>query len=628
MKFLYASLFAMLFFACNNPSKNFSKDEKRINDWSKRIINSRDSIKAKDTFYSKEVEAWYKMYNKSEDKQLISKIDFINAKILSWTKKDSISQLFFKKCIPELEKNEAENSFLLIDGYYNLCIPDVMQGHLNAALIPLTKSVYYSDRNKSNDTLVKNFILRTYSDYGAINRVLLNNDLAIKYLNKATTLAKELNNKGILIKAQAEKATTLNQMNKNVEAIEAIKIAEKLAEENNMKQRFVYNHLANLYGNQKQFEKALAYIQKEENAGIKDSLTYHINKSGANLGLQNTEKAKSHIIYLENNFNQFSELDKQLSLFNIVNYYLQTRNFEKAKFYFNQSEKINNDYFSSEKALYSEDLIKKYELNQKQDEIELLNKSNKLLDEELKNKTLYFVLILLLIFIILTIIIILYLKQKNNKLALETKLVQIEDKLLRSQMEPHFVFNAMSSLQSLILENKNTESSYYLAKFARILRLSLEHSRKKYVSFSEELEAVENYLDLQKLRFGNLFEYKIVNNITTIENLEVPPMMIQPFVENSIYHGFKNIDYQGELLISFKLTDSFIECTIKDNGKGLTNEENLDKKDKTSLSTIITKERLQILTNSKNISGLIEIKNNPKSENGTVVKVKLPFIKD
>ena len=71
----------MLFFACNNPSKNFSKDEKRINDWSKRIINSRDSIKAKDTFYSKEVEAWYKMYNKSEDKQLISKIDFINAKI-------------------------------------------------------------------------------------------------------------------------------------------------------------------------------------------------------------------------------------------------------------------------------------------------------------------------------------------------------------------------------------------------------------------------------------------------------------------------------------------------------------------------------------------------------------------
>jgi tetratricopeptide (TPR) repeat protein len=628
MRFSYMSLFAMIIFSCNNPtnnpSKNLSNDEKRINDWSERIIKSRDSVIKDSLKYFKEVESWRVKFKDSKDEDLLSNIDFIFAKLLFWIEQDSLASIYFEKSIKQFENNQEVQFNKLIDAYTQLYSKEVKKGYVNAGIVQLSKAVYYAEKYNVSDSLK----IVLFSVYGSENRVLLNNSEALKYLNKAIAIAEKNGFKKNNIMCLAEKATVHKQMNNEKEAENSLKEAENLANKYQMGQSFVFNHFAHYYGLQKQFSKSLEYLKKQEKIAVNDTVSYHINFAGAYIGLNDFKGAKSHILYLDKNFNKFSDQLKKLSLNQLVTYNLKTKNFQKADFYFNQSDSIISKIYTSEKALYSEDLIKKFELKQKEDEIELLNNRNKLLDKELTNKTLFFILILLLIFVALTVVVVLYLKQKNKKLALESKLVQIEDKLLRSQMDPHFVFNAMSSLQSLILENKNTESSYYLAKFARILRLSLEHSRKKYVSFAEELEAIDNYLDLQKLRFGDLFKYKIENNISEINNIEVPPMMIQPFVENSIYHGFKNIDYQGELLISFKFFDNFIECIIKDNGKGFAKEENLQNKDNTSLSTIITKERLQILTNSKNISGMIEIKNNSKSENGATVKVQLPYIKE
>jgi sensor histidine kinase YesM len=202
----------------------------------------------------------------------------------------------------------------------------------------------------------------------------------------------------------------------------------------------------------------------------------------------------------------------------------------------------------------------------------------------------------------------------------------MEDTLLRSQMEPHFVFNALSSLQSLIYENKNQMAVKYLSKFAQLLRLSLEHSRMKYVPFNKEIESIENYLELQKMRFGDSFTYHIEGDFKDSERYDIPPLMIQPFVENAIYHGFNGIDYVGQLKIKFEKHPEYICFTIEDNGVGMEKSKNNSNKTKTSLSTRMTVERLNSIYETKNRINFLEIKNNTDQKTGTVVILKLPFI--
>jgi len=202
----------------------------------------------------------------------------------------------------------------------------------------------------------------------------------------------------------------------------------------------------------------------------------------------------------------------------------------------------------------------------------------------------------------------------------------MEDTLLRSQMEPHFVFNALSSLQGLIYEKQNQLAVKYLSKFAQLLRLSLEHSRMKFVPFKSEIESVENYLELQSLRFSNHFNYTISGNLEAVGSVSIPPLMIQPFVENAIYHGFANLDYVGELTIAFEKHPQWICFTITDNGAGITATKNNGNKTKTSLSTTITIERLKSLVDTKNKIDFLEIKDNPDAPSGTVVLLRLPYV--
>lgn len=136
---------------------------------------------------------------------------------------------------------------------------------------------------------------------------------------------------------------------------------------------------------------------------------------------------------------------------------------------------------------------------------------------------------------------------------------------IQSQMNPHFIFNSLNSLQGLILKG-NVEKSYtYLNSFSNLIRSTIDNINEDYIEFYKELELIENYLELEKSRFTDSFVYEIKNDIT--ENIKIPPMIIQPFIENALLHGLMHKEGDKKITITFSYTDHVL-CTIEDNGIG------------------------------------------------------------
>src|SRR5690606_1606957 len=174
-----------------------------------------------------------------------------------------------------------------------------------------------------------------------------------------------------------------------------------------------------------------------------------------------------------------------------------------------------------------------------------------------------------LVLLIIALVIYLRIRRKNKsireKFEMEKNLVELEQKALRLQMNPHFIFNVLTSIHNLIILNDPDKARYALSKFSKLMRRVLENSREKSISIDNEIETLENYVQLEKLTSGSdvtiLFE--VDENIDSAEEL-LPPLMIQPFVENAIIHGLKQLDYQGQIKISFKLIDdNVLECCIQ-----------------------------------------------------------------
>ena len=208
---------------------------------------------------------------------------------------------------------------------------------------------------------------------------------------------------------------------------------------------------------------------------------------------------------------------------------------------------------------------------------------------------------------------------------LKMRELSLQQQLLRSQMNPHFVFNALIAIQSFIFKNEPKEAGKYLSKFAKLMRLFLQNTRQEFITLSEEMETIEHYLALQSLRFEGCFTSVVTNTCAIApEELKLPPMMAQPFIENAIEHGFKGIIYPGVISISYALEGNTLEIIIRDNGIGINHSQKEDHHK--SLATLITRDRLKSFSSSKGIYGLhikdmgeIEVANH-----GTEVRLLVP----
>jgi len=201
--------------------------------------------------------------------------------------------------------------------------------------------------------------------------------------------------------------------------------------------------------------------------------------------------------------------------------------------------------------------------------------------------------------------------------------VQVSDtemKVLRLQMNPHFIFNSLNSIGDYVQKHDIKAADNYLSKFAKVMRLTLEHSEQKAISLNEDLTALELYMQLESSRLNNKFTYEIkVDENIDRENTLVPPMILQPFVENSIWHGISKKDGEGKILIEIKREEEMINCIVEDNGPGMQASHAANKK---SLGMKITKARIDILNKIKKSKAAIQLFN---KEDGVRVEVKLPL---
>lgn len=211
-------------------------------------------------------------------------------------------------------------------------------------------------------------------------------------------------------------------------------------------------------------------------------------------------------------------------------------------------------------------------------------------------------------------------------------LARNELKALRAQMNPHFVFNSLNSIQHFILTNKSTDAGKYLNKFARLMRVILNNSEKSVITLREEMEYLQLYLDLEEMRFENKFSWKIrVEEDVDIDYFEIPAMLLQPYVENAILHGLTPKKEPGHLQIDIRLQQNTLICSITDDGIGREKARELrqlsKRKDHQSLGMKITHDRLELINhlNGSNLSLTItDLRRDDGSPAGTRVDIFIP----
>lgn len=308
--------------------------------------------------------------------------------------------------------------------------------------------------------------------------------------------------------------------------------------------------------------------------------------------------------------------------------------------------KINDSIYDETKSLQITDLQTKYETAQKDKEIQLLTNKNELQQAKTDKQTTLknAILIGIILISIIAGLIIFTLRQrlksqkillkKNEQLKnarLKEELQVLEMKALRAQMNPHFLFNCLNAINTMILKNEGDNASRYLAKFSKLVRLILENSEQQKVSLKDEIDMLESYIQLEAIRFNNKMDYEInIEESIDQYNTFIPSMVLQPFVENGIWHGLMHKDKKGFLTININEKDDALLCEIIDNGVGREKSVSLEKKDqhkKKSMGIKITTERLKILTQQtmSELVNIIDLKDDHNNALGTKVHIEIPI---
>lgn len=220
-------------------------------------------------------------------------------------------------------------------------------------------------------------------------------------------------------------------------------------------------------------------------------------------------------------------------------------------------------------------------------------------------------------------------KKELSRKDVEKRIVELKQQALSAMMNPHFIFNSLNSIQNFINNHGKKEANLYLTSFAKLIRFNLDIAQKSYINMEEELERLELYLTLEKMRFGENFQYSIKIDKSVIPSaILIPNMIIQPFVENGIWHGILPNDKSGNLTVKICFTDrQFLVIQIEDDGVGYFHSLGNKKRDHISKGIAIIKERLSLLNESKSDRELVQIDSlfdEKSASRGTIVKISLP----
>ena len=506
--------------------------------------------------------------------------------------------------------------------YLNLGNANIILGNYAISFSNFNKAqtIFENQKPKNGNELeIKNGLAKALGSIGIIYSEQSNYAKALTYYLKSVQLYEELNeeakcaklynNIGIVYKSQKNHSKALDYFEK------ALKIQTKLKDAN---VGITQTNIANEYLVQKKFDKAFENYQVAKqsldknlnvralgewynNFGLYQKQTNNAQKAieNWNLAITTFEKiddkfgvADTYLLmgqlYLEQN-NSVSAIEnatKSLQLANEINILEQKMvaekllsdgfskqgNAKEALHHFKLYSVFKDSLINEENIRKSVETSLNYEFEKK----ELLQKETNekrelVLKEEAKisrYKIIFGSLIGLLVFGIGFLI---YNRaQLKKNLTLQKELAEYEQKALHLQMNPHFIFNCLGSISSFIVSNSTESAIKYLAKFSKLMRLTLEYSKESLIPVDKEIESLQNYLELEQLRFNQKFEFTISKDKEVEDDIGIPPLLLQPLVENAIIHGIVPKKELGLIAIHFYIENNQLQCSIIDNGIGIT----------------------------------------------------------
>lgn len=486
---------------------------------------------------------------------------------------------------------------------------------------------------------IKRSINVALNGIGNLYQTLEQYDLAILQFERALRLEEELGNKlGLAINHQ-NIGHCMEEKGDLEGALENYRKSLAYNEEidSNIGRVICKNSLAQIYLKQDMPYLALVLLEplQEESKKIGDfsitSLVY-INLGWAHTKLSNFDSAENFIregLQMAQNRNIPS---------NIMYAYEKLSDLEKARGdfknayeFYKKADKYDKEISSATNLRYMNDIIVRYENDKKNNQIAVLAKENEIVRLKLKKNQTTLLVSALIVGLISSILYILYRQYQSKN---ERRVLTLEQKMLRSQMNPHFLFNSLNSIKLYIINNEQKNAVHYLNKFSKLVRKILEASSQKEIPLSEELDTMELYMNIENIRFSNEIDFKIaVEKDINVDNIKIPSLTLQPFLENSLWHGLSPKTGDKKIRINVKHKNKgHVTIEIVDNGIGRTmaevNKENRVLKRK-SLGIRITKERLANFAKDYQnkfdvaIMDLFDENGNP---NGTKVILDIPTI--
>ncbi len=310
--------------------------------------------------------------------------------------------------------------------------------------------------------------------------------------------------------------------------------------------------------------------------------------------------------------------------------YGKMQDYKTGYAYYDSAYRFLDSFRSEEKEKAMAEMTARYNNSELESKNTLLQKENDLELVRLQRKD---VLVYAILCGMVLLVVIGWQVMRHNKLAANQKLLQLEQKQLLAQMNPHFIFNCLNSIQQFVVQQDTENANKYLADFALLMRQTLDNSKDGTIPLKREIEYLENYLSLEGMRFENKFKYAVdCRGDVNINTIEIPSMIIQPFVENAIQHGLRNLeDREGVLNIHFYKNQENLFCEVDDNGIGM--EESQKLKDQRfiqyqSHGMEMTRQRLALVSklNSKEYEISVSNKTNADGgSGGTRITIKFPL---
>jgi tetratricopeptide (TPR) repeat protein len=361
------------------------------------------------------------------------------------------------------------------------------------------------------------------------------------------------------------------------------------------------NSIGHIYIQQEKYKEASTVLKDVLKKALKLNDQYHIAPIYINLGLlqmklNQFESAEYNLKRGLNIANDFNLVSPKISAYDYLSqlYELQG-NYKKSKDYYKTHVDLNHTLINERNLQYVNDLVIKYESEKKNNQIKALANENEIVKLRLaqNRKTL-----LLSVCGALLLFGIIFVLNRQKRLKSEKKIITLEQDMLRSQMNPHFIFNTLNSIKLYIINNEKENAVYYLNKFSKLIRKILVASTEKEISLAEELETMALYMNIENIRFDNQIKYKVkIDPHINTDLIKVPSLILQPFLENSLWHGLSSKTKNKEILLEItKPKHNFISVLITDNGIGRKASGEIKKRktlNRKSVGIAITKERLE-----------------------------------